>query len=177
MKQKKNYKNLIIDVDGVMTDGKFYYSERGKIMKLFGADDNDALKILSDYMNIHFITGDKKGLKISKKRIVTDMGFKLNLVSTIKRIEWIEKNYDLNESIYIGDGFFDSMVMSKVAFSFAPFNASELAKKEADILLKRSGGDRAVAEAVIYILKNFLNFKNISSAIKKNKKFSGNWTN
>ena len=35
---KKKFKNLIIDIDGVMTDGKFYYSVDGKILKAFGAD-------------------------------------------------------------------------------------------------------------------------------------------
>ena len=63
------FKNLVIDVDGVMTDGKFYYTEKGKIMKKFGPDDNDALKIIEDYINVQFVTGDKKGYKISKKRI------------------------------------------------------------------------------------------------------------
>ena len=170
------FENLIIDVDGVLTDGKFYYSEKGKIMKRFGADDNDALRILHDYMNIQFITGDKKGFKISKKRIVDHMGFKLSLVSTINRLDWIKKNFDLKKTIYIGDGFFDGLVMREVGFSIAPLNASELAKNTANLVLKREGGDRAVAEAVIYILKKFLKYNDIYSSIKKNKKFSGNWS-
>ena len=67
-KYEKKFKNLIIDIDGVMTDGKFYYSVDGKILKAFGADDHDALSILKKYMNIIFVTGDKKGFKISKKK-------------------------------------------------------------------------------------------------------------
>ena len=51
MKIKKP-KIFIIDVDGVMTDGKFYYTKQGKVMKCFGADDNDALKLLSNYIKI-----------------------------------------------------------------------------------------------------------------------------
>ena len=43
-------------------------------------------------------------LKFQEKRIVDDMKFKLNLVSTIKRSEWIRKNYDPNDVIYMGDG-------------------------------------------------------------------------
>ena len=66
----KKYTNLIIDVDGVMTDGKFYYTNDGKVMKAFGADDHDALSILKNYMNIIFVTGDKKGFKISKKELI-----------------------------------------------------------------------------------------------------------
>ena len=49
-------KFLIIDVDGVMTTGQFFYSEKGKVFKVFGPDDNDALSILSRYIKIHFST-------------------------------------------------------------------------------------------------------------------------
>ena len=65
MKIKKP-KIFIIDVDGVMTDGKFYYTKQGKVMKCFGADDNDALKLLSNYIKIRFVTGDKRGYLITK---------------------------------------------------------------------------------------------------------------
>ena len=165
---KKKYKNLIIDVDGVMTDGKFYYSHGGKVMKAFGADDHDALSILKNYINIIFVTGDKKGFSISRKRIVSHMGFKLHLVSTVKRIEWIKKNYKLNECIYIGDGIFDYLVMEKIGYSITPNNASNFTKDYANYNLKRSGGDRAVAEACLYILKKFFKIKNFSKlSLKK----------
>ena len=70
-------KNFIIDVDGVMTDGKFHYSNQKKIFKVFGADDNEGLKILSKYLNIYFITSDRRGYKISKRRITEDMNYDL----------------------------------------------------------------------------------------------------
>ena len=168
---KNKFKNLIIDVDGVMTDGKFYYTEKGKIMKKFGPDDNDALKIIEDYINVQFITGDKKGYKISKKRISNHMGFKLNLVSTVNRLEWIKKNFEIKKTIYIGDGIFDGIVMKNVGFSIAPSDASEVTKKFASLVLKRKGGDRAVAEAVIYILNKFLTLKTFILQLKKIKNF------
>ena len=39
-------KHLILDADGIMTNGQFYYSIEGKAFKVFGADDNDALSLL-----------------------------------------------------------------------------------------------------------------------------------
>ena len=89
-------KVLIADVDGVMTNGQLIYSKSGKIQKFFGLDDHNMLSILKNYLEIRFITGDKKGFKISKRRIVDDMSFKLDLVSTIKRLDWIKKKYDFN---------------------------------------------------------------------------------
>ena len=165
---------LIIDVDGVMTTGQFFYSEKGKVFKVFGPDDNDALSILSRYLKIHFVTGDRKGFKISKKRIVNDMGFKLDLVSTIKRKRWIEERYNLKKTIYIGDGIFDFLVMKKVNYSICPSNANQLCKKYAKFITKRAGGDRAVAEACCHILKKFFK-KNIEDIDLKGK-FSGEWT-
>ena len=98
---------FILDVDGVLTDGTFYYSAEGKIMKKFGADDNDALSLLKPYMDIVFVTGDKRGFEISKKRIVDDMHMELCLVSTIRRMDWIKERYNPKEVIYMGDGIFD----------------------------------------------------------------------
>ena len=64
---------FILDVDGVMTTGQFFYTINGKEQKVFGPDDNDALSLLGRYLKIHFVTGDRKGFKISHKRIVEDM--------------------------------------------------------------------------------------------------------
>ena len=62
-------KVFILDVDGVMTTGHFFYSQDGKVMKIFGPDDNDGLALLEPYIEIIFVTGDRKGYLISKKRI------------------------------------------------------------------------------------------------------------
>jgi 3-deoxy-D-manno-octulosonate 8-phosphate phosphatase (KDO 8-P phosphatase) len=146
-----SYKNLIIDVDGVLTDGGMYYSTDGKVMKKFGADDADALNLIKDRINILIITGDKRGYKITKKRI-DDMGLKLALVSTSKRLQWLEKRFNLKETIYIGDGIFDYLVFEKVGYSIAPANAFKFTKNKADYVTKKKGGDGAVAEAVVHIL-------------------------
>ena len=50
------FKVLILDVDGVMTTGHFLYSEDGKYLKIFGPDDNDALRLLSKFIEIRFVT-------------------------------------------------------------------------------------------------------------------------
>ena len=175
-KQTKNKKPkiFILDVDGVMTNGQFIYSTRGKIQKSFGADDHDGLSLIKEFMEVRFITGDKKGFKISKKRIVDDMNFELDLVSTVKRLDWINSKYKLNEVVYMGDGIMDIPVMTKVFYSICPSNGSELTKKYSSYVTKRSGGDRAVAEACLHLLEKFFRKFNPTN-IPKNKKFSGAW--
>lgn len=171
---KKKPSVFVLDVDGVLTDGKFYYSSSGKILKCFGPDDNDALKILNKYMDIQFITGDKKGFKITKKRI-DDMNFNVALVSTVKRVEWIQKRFGLKEVIYMGDGIFDYLTMKKVNYSIAPANADIFCKKNANYITTRSGGDRAVSEACLHILRKFYKVNPLLGNFPKDVNFSGGW--
>ena len=150
-KNKIKPKIFLLDVDGVMTSGQFFYSNQGKVMKAFGPDDHDALSLLTPFLEIKFLTGVKKGFKITHKRIVNDMKFPLKLVSTVKRLDWIQNNYSPNEVIYMGDGIFDQYVFRKIGYAIAPSNADPLAKKYADYVTKHSGGDREVEEACIHI--------------------------
>ena len=154
------FKVFILDVDGVMTNCQFFYSKDGKQMKVFGPDDNDALGLLRPNIEIRFVTGDKKGFPISNKRIKEDMKFELDLVSTIKRIEWIKKLYNPKDVIYMGDGIFDHYVMKEVGYSIAPQNSDKLAKVNANYVTERSGGERAVAEACIHIADKFFKTNN-----------------
>tara|TARA_Y100001968_G_C19142666_1_gene612206 strand:+ start:186 stop:731 length:546 start_codon:yes stop_codon:yes gene_type:complete len=161
---------FILDVDGVMTTGNFLYTENGKAMKIFGPDDNDGLSLLKQYIEIRFITGDKKGFPISKKRIVDDMKYQLDLVSTIHRKEWISERYELKNIIYMGDGIFDHYVMREVGYSIAPANSDKLAKANANYITERSGGDRSVAEACLHILdKFFVPYDPLNLPINKGK--------
>ncbi len=167
---------FILDVDGVMTTGQFLYTAEGKVMKVFGADDNDGLSLLKAHLEIRFVTGDKKGFPISKKRIVDDMGFNLDIVSTIRRLDWIAERYPLEKVIYMGDGIFDHYVMQKVGYSIAPANADKNAKSHASFITDRTGGDRAAAEASLHILEKFFTPYNPNLLPANQLKLSGEWT-
>jgi 3-deoxy-D-manno-octulosonate 8-phosphate phosphatase (KDO 8-P phosphatase) len=172
----KNFKILILDVDGVMTTGQFLYSADGKAMKIFGPDDNDALSLLQSNLEIRFVTGDKKGFEISRKRIVDDMGYQLDIVSTIRRVDWIRERYPLDQVIYMGDGIFDHYVMRDVGYAIAPANADKLAKAHASYVTERSGGDRAVAEACLHIMEKFYTAFDPIALPNAQTKLSGEWT-
>ena len=160
------FKVFILDTDGVITTGQFFYTTEGKAMKVFGPDDNDALSLLKPYLETRFVTGDKKGYPISKKRISDDMKFQLDLVSTIHRVDWIKERYNLAEVIYMGDGIFDHYVFRKVGYAIAPANANSLAKQYAHYVTQKPGGDRAVAEACLHILEKFLEPYNPSQPLE-----------
>jgi 3-deoxy-D-manno-octulosonate 8-phosphate phosphatase (KDO 8-P phosphatase) len=175
MDENMKPKQFILDVDGVLTDGGFYYTVDGKVMKKFGADDNDALSLLRPYLDIIFVTGDKRGFEISNKR-VTDMHFELQLVSTIKRIDWIKEKFNPNEVIYMGDGIFDHYVMKEVGYAIATADSDEHAKKYANYITSRTGGKRAVAEACLHIMEKFFVPYDESKLPEDNINYARDWT-
>lgn len=176
LREIKTPKVFILDVDGVLTTGQFFYTSEGKTMKVFGPDDNDGLSLLKEFIDIRFVTGDKKGFQISKKRICDDMGFELDLVSTIRRVNWIAERYSLDEVIYMGDGIFDHYVMKDVGYGIAPANADKNAKASSNYVTERMGGERAVAEAALHILEKFFEPYDPHRLPSKQVKISGEWT-
>ena len=147
-------KYLIIDVDGVMTTGQFLYSKNGKSYKIFGPHDTDGLNMLRDHLNIFFVTADKKGFQISKRRIVKDLGYKLYLINHMKRYEFIKK-FDFKKVIYIGDGFHDARILKTVKFGIAPRNARPEAKKSANFVTRSKSGEGAILDDAIKIKNKF----------------------
>ena len=168
------YKNFILDVDGVFTDGKFHYTSEGKVFKTFGDADNDALSLLKEHFNIEMITGDKRGFEISKKRIEIDMGYPIHLVSTFERTSWIETKYHLEETIYMGDGIYDILVFDKIGYSIAPANAFFNTKINASFVTKAKGGEGAVAEACVHIIEDLLKI-DFNKLLRGPISTSGNW--
>ena len=169
------FKNFILDVDGVFTDGKFHYTTEGKVFKTYGDADNDALSLIKKYLHVEMISGDKRGFGITKKRIEDDMGYPLSLVSTFRRKEWMEEKFNLSETIYMGDGIYDVLVFDVVGFSIAPANAFINTKSQADFVTVSRGGEGAVAEACVYIFENFLGI-DFNELIRSPIRESGNWT-
>lgn len=145
-------KRIVIDVDGVMTKPYFMYTRFGKKAKFFSADDKEAVLIAAEYFQIKFITADKRGYRISKKRIIKDMNCNLDLVNSKNRLSWIENLGDISETVYIGDSFTDISIFKEVGISYCPSDASIFLKPHATKVLLSKGGERAVAEACLNLL-------------------------
>ena len=140
-----------LDVDGVMTDGTFWYDQTGKVMKRFGPDDSDALDLLKPHIDIRFVSADHRGYAITHARISLDMGYKLDLISAHDRYSWLDKEFGLQSVIYMGDSFKDAPILRDCMIGIAPANASEVARRNANHVTYSEGGNRAVAEACFYV--------------------------
>lgn len=143
---------LVCDVDGVLTDGTFSYSENGKFSKTFGPHDSEALNLVKLTIDIMFISADKRGFGISQNR-VQDMGFDLKLVASHDRKELISTIQKERRVIFIGDSFTDEDALRAADLSFAPANAHVLAKKAATHTLQANGGQGAVSEVCLLLNK------------------------
>jgi len=146
---------FLCDVDGVMTTGQFLYSQVGKEYKVFGPHDNDGLKLIKDNVKIKFITADSRGFPITKKRIVADMGFELELVSENDRFRYIKENYGFQNVIYMGDGYHDAKILKASMFGIAPKNARKEAIDAADHVTESNAGEGAVLDACLAINRRF----------------------
>lgn len=148
-------KVLILDVDGVMTTGQFLYSENGKEYKVFGPHDNDGIKLIQEKIKVVFISADKRGFAITKKRIVEDMNQELFMVSEGERLEFIKNNYGLENVIYIGDGYFDANIIKQCCYGIAPQNARIEAKNAANYVTPSKSGEGAVLDACLHIIEKY----------------------
>lgn len=148
---------VVLDCDGVITSGHFWYNKNEKYLKCFGPDDFDLIKELSKYVVVHFITADKRGFSIIQTRIEKEMKLKLDIVSNkpAQRWGWIKKKYPTQRIVFIGDGWGDFYSLKKASFGITTCDALDHVKESADFVLSRSGGNRAVAEACILIFKKY----------------------
>ncbi len=150
---------LVLDLDGVLTDGKIYQSSTAKLFKVFGPDDHDALILAKNYMEVVVVSADKDGELLVKSRVTDKMGLEFFIVSAFDRAEWISRRYLDSFVIYMGDGFYDHVVFKSVDYGIAPSNGAKRTKSTADFVTKSRGSERAVAEAVLHILHRFFGVK------------------
>lgn len=151
---KKDKYVFVSDVDGCMTNGGMWYNKKEKLLKMFGADDHDAVKELMKFMPVQFITGDKRGFDITAKRIKEEMGCELALVShkPKERWQWIKKKFPDRKIIFMGDGIYDFYSLRKADISITTEDALSHVKVWADFVTARIGGNRAMAEAILHVM-------------------------
>jgi 3-deoxy-D-manno-octulosonate 8-phosphate phosphatase (KDO 8-P phosphatase) len=144
---------FVLDFDGILTDGKMYYTENGKVMKVVGCDDWELLKELSRHITVNVISADRRGFPITSKRIKEEMNLSLDLVkgNAIQRWDWIKKKYPTQPIIFMGDSLNDYYSLLKADIGITVEDALDFTKKYANVIIKRRGGDRAVAEAILYL--------------------------
>jgi 3-deoxy-D-manno-octulosonate 8-phosphate phosphatase (KDO 8-P phosphatase) len=139
----------IFDVDGVLTDGRIYISERGEEFKAFSTLDGQGLKLLAhaDITPV-FITGRDSP---SVRRRVADLGIDHAVYgASDKRVaaEQVMSTLGLawDTLAVMGDDWPDLPLMTRAAFACAPANAHIEVRATADFVTAASGGFGAARE-------------------------------
>lgn len=151
-------KLLILDVDGVLTDGGMYVSENGDQQKRFHTHDGMALLHLA-----------KTGVEVG----IISSGFTSNIVQSRAALLGIKKCYvgrepklqilqqwcaeldiELTQVAIIGDDINDLEIMKNVGLAICPANAVPVVKSNSHIILTKKGGDGCVREFIDTYLLN-----------------------
>jgi 3-deoxy-D-manno-octulosonate 8-phosphate phosphatase (KDO 8-P phosphatase) len=145
----KKIKMLILDVDGVMTDGNIIMDSDGREMKNFNVRDGHGLVMIQRHgIRVAILTGRTSTVVEHRARdlkITEVYQGALNKKEIFVQI--LEKNSLVPEEIaYLGDDIVDIPVMRMVGFSAAVADALELVKKCADYVTVHRGGQGAVRE-------------------------------
>ena len=154
-------KLIVLDVDGVLTDGKLYIGSDGEEYKSFHTQDGMGIS-LAHYSGIKFaiITG-RKSMAVSKRAEELKIDFVYQGISEKIKVleEIIEKTgIQLNEICYVGDDINDLPILRIVGFPCAPRNAVPLVKKTVRFVASSNGGEGAVREIIEEILQKQRNY-------------------
>ena len=150
-----NIRMLVLDVDGVLTDGKLYFDHAGNEMKAFNTRDGLGMKALQDSgIEVAVITGRKSGAvahrmaQLGIKHVYQDREDKLNAFLHLLEIT----SLDAKQVCFAGDDWIDLPVLLRAGLAVSVADAEEHVKKHAHWVTSRNGGDGAVREICNLIL-------------------------
>ncbi len=152
----KNLKLLALDVDGVLTDGGLWLGFQDEPLRRFDVKDGLAIRLLkNEGIKIAFISGGK-GISIDNraKQLFVDYCFtgvkdKSEIIKEIIKIT----NIPSSEIGYVGDDLNDLPVKEHVCLFIVPANAPTYIKEKSDLILSKKGGEGAIKELAIKILR------------------------
>ena len=148
---------MILDVDGVLTNGTKVYDIDGNVVhKVFNDRDFTAIKRFKEEgVNVCFLSGDKKfNEEIAKKRKI-DFFYGRNENGEMDKISKLKKiliQYKSKKFAYVGDDYYDLEMIKSADTGFCPNDAVDDIKKASDYVLNLKGSEGVVAEIfTIYI--------------------------
>lgn len=152
----KDIQLLLLDVDGVMTDGGIIYDGNGLETKVFNVRDGHGIKMLQRCgIMVGIITGRTSVVVDIRAR---ELGIELVYQGALKKLdryEEIKEKTGLNDGqiAYIGDDVIDVPVMRRVVFAAAPSDGLPEVRKIAHYVTSCGGGRGAVREVCDLIIK------------------------
>lgn len=151
-----NIKLLLMDCDGVLTDGRLYFTEVGEAMKVFHVRDGQGLAVWHTAgFRSGVITG--RGSESILRARCEELGIAFLQTSSTDKVRDLERilveaGVTADETAFIGDDIGDLEVMKAVGFSAAPADAHPSVLSTADHVSAARGGHGAVREVIDLLL-------------------------
>ncbi|WP_445362329.1 KdsC family phosphatase [Microbulbifer sp. ANSA003] len=144
-----NIRWLVLDVDGVLTDGKLYFDNSGNELKTFHTLDGHGIKMLQNSgVRVAIITGRRSNVV---ERRAHDLGINKLIQGREDKFAALqellsEESCRLEDIAYVGDDYPDLLVMTKIGCPIAPPNAAPPVRERALWITEARGGEGAVRE-------------------------------
>lgn len=152
----KEIELLLLDVDGVLTDGTITYTDSGEQVKSFNSSDGLGLRLLMDLgIKVGIITGRKSQ---ALKHRVDNLNISLFFEGIIDKAKALSEIADTTgipteKMAYVGDDLIDLPVLKRVGLAIAVANACPEVKTHSDMVTQKPGGNGAVREVCEAVLK------------------------
>jgi len=156
-KRASRVKLLVMDCDGVLTDGRLYFGTTGEELKVFFVRDGQGLAFWhkAGYRSA-IISGRASDIVESRAK---ELGIEFVIQGRVDKTVAFEElllmaGATAEEVAYIGDDIPDAELMPRVGFAAAPKDAVKDAKEAAHYITKKKGGYGAVREVIDLLLKH-----------------------
>lgn len=162
----KKIKLLVLDVDGVMTDGRIIFDSNGVESKFFNVKDGHGIKMLQrSGVEIGIISG-RESVVVANR--AAELGINLVYQKALDKMvpyrQMLETTGLLDEQVaYMGDDVIDIPIMRRVGYAAAPADAVAEVLPHAHFIARNKGGWGAVRELCDQILKAQGTWENITA--------------
>ena len=163
----KKLKLLILDVDGVLTDGKLFFDNDGNEYKSFHARDGHGIKLLRQTgVEVAVISGRKSNsVALRMKSLGIEHVYQGHENKLAAFNEVLQKlNITPDQAAHMGDDLLDLPLMTRVGLSIAVADANFAVFERADWCTHLPGGNGAVREACDFIMQAQGHFDDVLNA-------------
>lgn len=153
----RNIRMLIVDVDGVLTDGGLQFDNHGEEYKTFNSLDGHGIRMLLDQgIEVAVITGRESGIVRHRMQDLGVTRIYQGYRDKLPALEELLAHSGLsNEQVaYVGDDLPDLPVMRRIGLAIAVANAHAFVRQHCDMVTENRGGGGAVREITDFLLES-----------------------
>ena len=146
---------LVLDVDGVLTDGRLYFGVRGEALKVFHVRDGYGIvQLRRSGIEVAVISGRRSPMVVARCR---ELGVRLVQQGVTDKLQALRRlcarlEIAAHQCAAVGDDLPDLPLMRAVAMSFAVADAHPDVRRTADRVTRSAGGCGAVREVCDHLL-------------------------